>query len=219
MHKKIQLFTAVPLALGLGFTGWHFLSQKTQEPSQGQVPLAKSAPSSSEDSSAEKAIEDSAEELRAEEMLALLADPRVTSYFKREKDKQILAEYFAPDGNGGEHNAEDVWQLIESIESEGRVMAYEALALKLEWLERNSANKQEFEQAAQGLVENYRQKSEQNMREYNPYEDVPGFAEYKEMEKRIIQEVQQMSSFPDGMTEQQYLRKRLQEAREKAYGS
>ena len=162
-------------------------------------------------------VADKANELDEEALAALLKDPRVQDYYARQQDKQALESYFST-GNSALSDSE-AWSLIETIEGDGRVMAYEGLALKLAWLERNSASEAEFQDAARELVAEYRAKAEQSVREYDPYEDVPGFAEYKEAERRILQEVQAMESFPDGMTQQEYLRMRLQQAREAAYGS
>lgn len=210
MNNKVRLSVTIALILGAGVAAWQYLPSPSTSPSAQadvELPVVVSG------------LAELAEQgLSGEEVAELLADPRVEGYFKRRQDRQVLTEYFSPNGDGGGHDSEAVWQLIESIESEGRMLAYEAMALKLAWLERNSADKAEFDMAARELVEGYRQRAEQSAREYDPYQDVPGFAEYKEAEARIVREVQQMDSFPDGMSRQQYLRKRLQEAREEAYG-
>ncbi|MFC4879188.1 hypothetical protein [Microbulbifer halophilus] len=91
-----------------------------------------------------------------DDLRALLSDPRVEKYLQREEDKGALEAYF--NGDGGDHTNEEIWQLIEAVEREGRVMAYEGLALKLAWLERNSASKAEFDAAARELMEKYRRK-------------------------------------------------------------
>ncbi|MFI2813061.1 MULTISPECIES: hypothetical protein [Microbulbifer] len=146
----------------------------------------------------------------------LLSHPRVEAYLEREEDKRALKAYFA--GSATAPGDEEAWALIERIESEGRVIAFEALTLKLAWLERNSTGKEEFDQAAAGLMAQYRQRAEAR-EEYDPYRDEPGFARYKAMEAQILQRVQEMDVFPDGLTRQQYLRRELQQAREKAYGN
>lgn len=206
MNNKVRLSVVIALTLGASVATWRYLSSPSPEPTGN--PRAEALQGSPGD---DVPVPD------REELANLLSDPRVQTYFQREKDKQALSDYFS--GGSVDLTGEEVWQLIESIEGEGRMMAYEAMALKLAWLERNSADKAEFDSAAQELVEEYRQKSSQSATEYDPYEDVPGFAEYKEAEKRIVREVQQMTAFPDGMSRQEYLRRRLQEAREKAYGS
>ncbi|MFC6634530.1 hypothetical protein [Microbulbifer taiwanensis] len=206
MNNKARLSVVITLALGASVATWRYLSPSS--PDGAEKPLA-ALPAEAPDDAL--AIPDQ------QELASLLSDPRVQTYFQRQKDKQALSDYFSDEG--GELTAEEVWQLIETIEREGRMMAYEAMALKLSWLERNSASKAGFDAAARELVEEYRQKSSQSTEEYNPYEDVPGFTEYKKAEKRIVREVQQMSTFPNGMSRQEYLRERLLEAREAAYGS
>lgn len=154
------------------------------------------------------------EGLSQSELRELLDSPRVRTYFQREREKQALADYFG--GGDSALSDEQVWDLINRIESDGRMLAYEALALKLEWLERNSVDKAEFDAAAGDLVVEYQRRAEESQHHYDPYRDVPGFADYKAAERRIVAEVQQMSVFPDGMSRQEYLRKRLQEARQQA---
>jgi len=151
-------------------------------------------------------------DLSTAELQALLDSPRVRTYFQREREKQALAAYFG--GRESSLSAAEVWELIGRIEADGRMLAYEALALKLEWLEHNSADKGEFDAAAAKLVAEYRQRALERQRDYDPYRDVPGFADYKAAERRIVAEVQQMREFPAGQSRQEYLRKRLLEARQ-----
>ena len=211
---KIVLGAASALAVGAVLynnTGQSALYDAGQSPEQASGLSGSAQPVPSSPSAEE------IEELDDVALLALLEDPRVQDYLGRQQDKQALEAYFTADDSA--LSDAEAWTLIESIERDGRVMAYEALALKLAWLERNSASEGEFQDAARDLVAEYRERAEQSMRAYDPYEDVPGFAEYKEAERRILQEVQAMESFPDGMTRQEYLRMRLQAAREAAYGS
>lgn len=188
-------------------------------PGQPHTSVAPTALDSPDDNAAMVLSAQQREALPAEfsdwDLAELLENPRVQTYLQRERDKQALVDYFS--GEDESLGDEEVRQLIESIESDGRVMAYEGLALKLAWLERNSSSKTEFDRRAQELVRQYRERSEQSAREYDPYEEVPGFAQYKVLEQEIIRQAQSMESFPNGMSQQEYLRKRLQEARETAY--
>ncbi|WKD49350.1 hypothetical protein [Microbulbifer spongiae] len=210
MNNKILLSFGITLVLGAAATTWWYFFPPPED--IGKSPGAKAELPSVDSQGLRSQVP---ETMHGKEAARLLSDPRVRAYLDRERDKQALDAYF----NQGESppSAEDVWQLIESIESDGRVMAYEALALKLAWLERNSASAQAFEQAASDLVARYQRRSQQNTAAYDPYEAVPGFAEYKQVEAQIVEEVQGMTHFPEGMSKQEYLRQRLQEAREKAY--
>ncbi|MDP5208431.1 hypothetical protein [Microbulbifer sp. 2205BS26-8] len=209
MNNKILLSFGITLVLGAAATWWYFFPPPEDI---GKSPGAKAELPSVDSQGLRSQVP---KIMHGKEAARLLSDPRVRAYLDRERDKQALDAYF----NQGKSppSAEDVWQLIESIESDGRVMAYEALALKLAWLERNSASVQAFEQAASDLVARYQRRSQQNTAAYDPYEAVPGFAEYKQVEAQIVEEVQGMAHFPEGMSKQEYLRQRLQEAREKAY--
>lgn len=205
MHNKARLSVTLLLALGTSAAIWRYVAFPASSPGQ-------SPPVQLQEIAAERPDTPDRDDLRA-----LLSDPRVEKYLQREEDKGALEAYF--NGDGGDHTDEEIWQLIEAIEGEGRVMAYEGLALKLAWLERNSASKAEFDAAARELMEKYRREAESSAREYDPYEDVPGFAEYKQAEQRIIERVKAMDSFPDGASRQEYLRQQLQAAREKAYSN
>ncbi|WP_299596253.1 hypothetical protein [uncultured Microbulbifer sp.] len=144
----------------------------------------------------------------------LLSHPNVIRYLEREARKERLQDYFS---NLTGDSSGEAWQLIDEIERDGGMMAYEALALKLAWLEKNSSDRADFDNASAELLERYRERAQQASDAYDPHRDVPGFAQYKDMEKRIVLEVQEMDSFPDGMSRQEYLRRRLQQAREVAY--
>lgn len=146
----------------------------------------------------------------------LLADENVISYLKRRSEKDDLKNYFAKDTTSAAEDAE-TWQLIETIEAQGRVLAFEALHLKMAWLEKNSNNQQQFEVSAKALMEKYRQQALQSQTLDNP-EARPEFKNYKQAETDIIREVSAMTRFPNGQTKQQYLRQRLLAARMQAYG-
>ncbi|WP_444923521.1 hypothetical protein ACJJH9_17375 [Microbulbifer sp. DLAB2-AF] len=155
-------------------------------------------------------------ELDTTEMVELLDHPRVKAYLDREKLKQELKDYFADLGN---LSSAEAWDAIERVENEKRVTGYEALSMKLAWLEKNSLNEADFKQRAEELFNIYREKAQSVISRYDPHTQVPGFSTYKDLERSIVEEVQQMTSFPNGMNKQEYLRQRLQEARETVYGS
>ncbi|MEX2963773.1 hypothetical protein [Microbulbifer sp. TYP-18] len=211
MNNKVLLSVVTPVViLGAVAAGWRYnISPSVDiEPTPDRTVENRSV-------SRQELMAMAPAEMDRQEAAKLLSDPRVEAYLRKERDKLSLDDYF--NGDDDTLSDQEIWQLIETIEAEGRVMAYEALALKLAWLERNSADKAAFEQAAAELVEGYREKSQRHTAEYDPYKEVPGFAEYKQREVEIVKEVQQMTSFPDGMSRQEYLRQRLQEARKKAY--
>ncbi|WP_299584160.1 hypothetical protein [uncultured Microbulbifer sp.] len=155
-------------------------------------------------------------QLENSEMRELLDHPRVKAYLDQEQAKQALKDYFA---NLGNLSSKQAWDAIEQVEDENRVTGYEALSLKLAWLEKNSLNEAEFKQRAEELFNIYREQAQSVISRYDPHTEVPGFSTYKDLERSIVEEVQQMTAFPNGMSKHEYLRKRLQEARETVYGT
>lgn len=149
---------------------------------------------------------------------ALLKHPKVQAYFDQQQAKKALDAYFNNKESEEVYTDEEIWQIIERIESEGRVFAFEALSLKLRWLEKNADNELDFKARSEDLIAGYRARAEA-AQNYQPESELPAFAEYKKEEARIIKEIESMQSFPEGMTRQEYLRKSLLEARIKAYSS
>jgi hypothetical protein len=147
----------------------------------------------------------------------VLNDPRVKAYLQREADRETLQAYFDnPDDNPAQAGA--IWDLIETLESEQRVVGFEALHLKIAWLSVNSPDQEAFQQRAENLLAQYREQAERRRAAHDPRK-IPGFERYKAMERDIIAEVSAMQHFPDGHSRQSYLRQRLQQARVEAYGS
>lgn len=144
----------------------------------------------------------------------LTAHPTVTAYLSREADKQRLRDYFA---GRVDEDPDAIWAMIESLEQQQRVLGFEALHLKLAWLEKQHSKREEFEAAAQALMEDYRQRAAASGDSYRP-ENIPGYTDYKTRELEIIARVNQMQSFPDGLSRAEYLRRQLLEARLQAYG-
>ncbi|MDN3640138.1 hypothetical protein QWY82_15160 [Simiduia curdlanivorans] len=146
----------------------------------------------------------------------LLNHDRVQQYLKRQTDKQALQDYFNnPDNDTNEAKA--VWLQIEALEAEGGVLGFEALHLKMAWLEKNSTDRAAFEAKAKDLLAQYQEKSQVAAAQYNP-ENTPEFKSYKAQELDIIRAVNQMETFPRGLTREAYLREKLLAARMAAYG-
>lgn len=148
--------------------------------------------------------------------LARLQHPAVQDWLRQEAGKIALRDWFA-DPAGSQLTAGEAWKMIEQAESEGRVMAFEALHLKIAWLERESESRDEFERRSARLLAEYEERAEQRTAARSPGQ-VPGFSAYKEQERQIIDEVNALESIPGGLSRQAYLRERLMEARIDAYG-
>ncbi len=155
------------------------------------------------------------EQLTDAEKEALLNDPTVKDYLAQKESEAALDDYF--NNEKSLHEDEAIWELIENIEKEGRIAGFEAMAIKLLWLQKNSTDETAYEESARRLLNQYKEKSEKAAAEYDPNDDVPGFTEYKQEEAQIIEEVNTMQAFPNGMSKDAYLRERLLEARIKYF--
>ncbi len=141
---------------------------------------------------------------------------RVDAYLELERTREALREYF-DDPEGQADNAQAIYETIDRLEREGRVIGFEAMHMKLSWLALNTPDEATYEERATELMEDYAAKDRAAREAFKP-ESIPGFTDYKTREAEIIAEVNRMDSFPQGQTRQQYLRERLLEARIEAYG-
>lgn len=72
--------------------------------------------------------------------------------------KAILDAYFSQSDPHPSHKAEEIWTLIEQIEEEGQVYAFEALSLKLRWLELNAKDQKDYQARSNSLILAYQNK-------------------------------------------------------------
>jgi len=107
-------------------------------------------------------------DLRSEQHHALLNAPKGPNHLAR--DKAALIEYFNNDEIEPTHSPEEVWEMIERIEDDKHVFAFEALSLKLRWLEKNADNDQELKNRSAQLTELYNQKAQAAKDSDTPYQ-------------------------------------------------
>lgn len=108
---------------------------------------------------------------------------------------------------------------IDKYEREGGLSAGESLLLRSGLIKATVAD--ETLQAARiaELTQDYREHADRRTAEYlAQHERDPRFQDYKARERSIVAEVMAMSSIPGGLSRDEYLRQRLQQARELAYG-
>jgi hypothetical protein len=208
MHKK---WIIAPLAIGLGIGLWT-LQSTTPTPAPTLAVATPSAPNLSQ-----QTPEGNTASAQDAEAAAWLQHPKVIDYLKKQSDKVALREYFNNPDNDPDQ-AQAMWKYIATLESEGAIMAFEAMHLKMAWLEKNTSDRDAFDAAATDLVNEYRARAAASAEQYNP-ENTPEFKRYKIAERVIIEEVNGMTQFPGGLDRQAYLRQRLLVARQQAYGA
>ena len=104
---------------------------------------------------------------------------------------------------------------IDRREAAGELALSEALLLQVGLAQAEGGDEEAQKARADALVARYQALSQE--REARNKAPDARFSQYKSDEKRLVDEVLSMDSVPDGLSRDQYLRQRLQEAREQAY--
>lgn len=102
-------------------------------------------------------------------------------------------------------------------EEQGKLVAMEALLLKLAMLQYTTNGEQEYKDQAQALIESYKAISDAKEQEWLNNPD-PRFVDYKRREQDIVKDVMAMTVIPDGLSRDEYLRQQLEQARIAAMG-
>lgn len=115
-----------------------------------------------------------------------------------------------------EAEAERLRKGLEEREARGELAASESLMLQIALIQATESDPEEQKSRADALLRRYQEASEarEKARAQQPS---PQFKRYKQDEKRIVEEVMALEAIPDGLSRNEYLRQRLQEAREQAY--
>ncbi len=97
-------------------------------------------------------------------------------------------------------------------EAEGKLVPMEALVLKLALLRYSSSGDDDYKIKAKMLIDQYKAQSDLREQAWLTNPD-PQFVEYKRQEQDIVREVMAMTVIPDGLSRDEYLRQRLEQAR------
>ena len=103
--------------------------------------------------------------------------------------------------------------LVRDHAARGEFSGAEALMLELALL-RQQVAEDDYPESAQALMDTYSDDSKTREAAWRAT-STDQLAVYKQREQAVMEAVREMDSFPDGMTQGQYLRERLQAEREK----
>lgn len=154
---------------------------------------------------------------------ALATTPEALAYRSRQEFEQETRTFLrdAPtlDDNTRNTRALALSREINRREQNREFSAGEAVMLRIGLIHAAVKDESERVRQAQTLIARYR---EQNVQRERAFQDKQRrdaqFQQYKAQEARIVSEVLAMQYYPDGMSRDDYLRQRLQEARETIYG-
>lgn len=114
-----------------------------------------------------------------------------------------------------ENQAQALREQIETYEQRSELAMSESLLLQLGLIQLTTDDEQAQKDQATALIARYKAISAE--REAKAATPSAEFQRYKVDEKRIVEEVLNMDSIPDGVSRDEYLRQRLQQAREQHY--
>ncbi|MGE8498157.1 MAG: hypothetical protein ACN6O6_11675 [Pseudomonas sp.] len=182
---------------------------------QSEIPVATS-PSQTTDSAVQEAA-GKAPAVVSQQQQLLLA-PQIKEQEQRLLFHAAYRSFFAEGPNLPEaernRQAEALRADIELYEGRDELASSEALLLQLGLIQATVSDEETQKAQAAALMERYQARSAARQAAAQPDER---FLQYKKDEKRIVSEVMATDSIPDGLSRDQYLRQRLQEARERAY--
>ncbi len=148
----------------------------------------------------------------------LLEYQNYQSLFKsRERFREFFENVDQLDDVTKQQELAELNEEVDSLNQQQRISDAESLMMKLALLKLYPDSEQ-AKQISLALVQKYRAISDARLQFYIDNPD-PQFKDYKQRESEVVREVMDMSVYPDGLTRDQYLAKRLAEIRKQVYKS
>ncbi|MES2672058.1 MAG: hypothetical protein V4673_16795 [Pseudomonadota bacterium] len=154
---------------------------------------------------------------------ALASTPEAQAYRNRmafeERVRDFLRDAHTLDENARRQQAQAIAREIDQREAARELSAGESVVLRVSLIEAAEQDQAERIRQSQALVERYREQTAARQAAFEEQQrQDAGFQAYKAREAQIVSEVMAMTSYPGGMSRDDYLRMRLQEARQATYG-
>lgn len=211
MRTKPLLFGAALLLSTLALT-WHWSrpsTESTEPPATIEAPIHHAADSDEPD----RMVVNS-------EQQQLLNSPQARDLERRlalhNQYRSFVQQAGQPEHAARQSEAERLSKRIDTLEAQGELALSEALLMQLGLIRATENDEATQKMKAQRLIERYQQISADREARLAAPPD-PNFERYKAEEKRIVEEVLALQSIPDGLSRDEYLRQRLQEARERSF--
>lgn len=154
------------------------------------------------------------------EQLQLLAVPQVRQQQQRlafhNSYRDFIERAAELDAAARAAEVRDLEQGIETLEQQGELALSEALLLQLALIKADTQDEAAQKARGEALIRRYQALSAER-EAAQAQRPNPQFERYKAEERRIVEEVMALQNVPDGLSRDQYLRQRLQEARERSY--
>lgn len=210
-----QVFTVAAALFGAAVLGGLLLRVKTDEarPVAVDAPAA-AAPTSGTPPDAPALVESESIESPVESDRALQMPVDVTT---RERFNERARAFFASSAQmtaeDRAHEARQIEQELARLEQAGGMSAGETLLIRAGLIRETVPAGPEREAQFKALQQRYTAETQRRLASAQARPD-PQFESYKVRESEIVSEVMAMQTIPDGLTRDEYLRRRLQSARE-----
>lgn len=203
---------ALPLAIALTLGLWVAGKMRQTTAEQTRSATAPAGPSPIVGAGAGSAADMAASTPEARAYQSRLAFERQAREFVRDAPKLDPAVRL--------RRAQALSREIDRRERMRELSADEAVVLRVGLIHAAVQDEMERIRQSQEVIDRYRSDTHARQRAYQEQQNRdPRFRQYKAAESRIVAEVSRMGSFPDGMSREDYLRLRLQQAREAIYAA
>lgn len=155
---------------------------------------------------------------------ALASTPQARAHRSRlafeQRVRAFLRDAHTLDETARREQARAIAREIDQREQARELSAGESVVLHVSLIEAAEQDQAKRIRQSQALVDRYRQQTAARQAAFEEQQrQDAGFQAYKTREAQIVSEVMAMTSYPGGMSRDDYLRIRLQEARQATYGA
>ncbi len=155
---------------------------------------------------------------------ALASTPQARAYRSRlafeQRVRAFLRDADTLDENVRREQAKAIGREIDQREQARELTAGESVVLHVSLIEAAAQDQAERIRQSQALVDRYRQQTAARQAAFEEQQrQDAGFQAHKAREAQIVSEVMAMTRYPGGMSRDDYLRVRLQKARQATYGT
>lgn len=209
---RATLLLGCCLVLASAALTWYW--QRPPAPARLNPAAVPPAPPAAAPSSAASAQSVSAEQLQWLAAPEVRAQQQRLAFHNRYRD--FIAQAGQLDAAARAAEARALGERIDALERQGELALSEALLLQVALIKADSPDEAEQKARGEALVRRYQALSAEREARLAQRRD-PNFERYKAEERRIVEDVLALQDIPDGLSRDQYLRQRLQEARERSY--
>ena len=196
--KRLTLGVITALVIGVGIALWP--AKESPQPDQRTASTPAATPSTS-----------------TEPLPTDLREHPVVQAYQAFSDFQLHSRGFFDNADklSEQEKQAQLRQLLDGTnkyEQQGKLVPMEALVLKLAMLRYTSSSDDDYKAKAKSLIDQYKAQSDLREQVWLANPD-PNFIDYKRQENDIVKEVMAMTVIPDGLSRDEYLRQRLEQAR------